>query len=400
MTTPNPHRKTPTRHESNDPPPMSTPMQPEQGSGYIPTLDGWRAIAILGVIVYHGATTLFYPLGPYPSYEALKVIQVGHRGVDVFFAISGFLICSRLIRERVKTGRISLSGFYLRRAFRILPPFLVYLAVIAGMTAAGLIAVEGREFVGSLLFVRNYYGGPVEGHGWYTGHLWSLAVEEHFYLAWPLLMIVLSLRWLRVVTPVLALLVPVWVFTASHFGWPGVGNEKATDVRIDAILWGCWAALLVAVPACRAWIVRWLRPWTWGAVVVLLALLVRYETPVGRHAESFLIPWLLVGTVLNPGWRVSRLLEAGPVRWVGRLSYSLYIWQQLWMFGRFTVPRPFDLGPFQELPLNLLCVFVCAVLSYYLVEKPMIRLGTRLVRARTEPQAVGVVRAPEYEMAR
>src|SRR5262249_8893736 len=124
-------------------------------------------------------TTLFYPLGPYPSYEALKVIQVGHRGVDVFFAVSGFLICSRLIREREKSGRTDLKAFYVRRAFRILPPFLVYLGVIAVLAAAGLIAVEGREFVASLLFVRNYIG-PETGHGWYTGHLWSLSVEEHY----------------------------------------------------------------------------------------------------------------------------------------------------------------------------------------------------------------------------
>jgi len=88
---------------------------------------------------------------------------------------------------------------------------------------------------------------------------------------------------------------------------------------------------------------------------------------------------------------VSRLLEAGAVRWVGRLSYSLYIWQQLWMMGSWKVPRPFPLGPFQELPLSVLCTFGCAAVSYYLVERPTIRLGgwvTKVKAARTPPAPV------------
>jgi peptidoglycan/LPS O-acetylase OafA/YrhL len=359
-------------------------VKPERGSEYIPTLDGWRAIAIAGVMLTHGFQSLFYPAGPYPSYEALKLIQVGTRGVDVFFAISGFLICSRLLRERETTGRISLTAFYLRRAFRILPPYFVYLAVVAVLAGVGVLAVEPREFVACLLFVRNYVQ-PADGHGWYTGHYWSLSVEEHFYLFWPLFLIALGSRRARPVAVVLALLVPVWTAVGTSSGWIPVNEVGArTDTRLDALIWGCWAALMRAVPAYRAWIARWLRPWVWLALVIALAVNVRFEPPFGATIQSVLMPWLLVGTALHANWWVSRLLEAGWIRWVGRLSYSLYIWQQLWLMGSWKVTRPFPLGWCQELPLSILCAFASAALSYYLIEKPALRLGRRLTEGRSK----------------
>jgi peptidoglycan/LPS O-acetylase OafA/YrhL len=214
-------------------------VRSERINGYIPTLDGWRALAVLGVLVYHGTTSLFYPGGPYPSYEALRVVQAGARGVDVFFALSGFLICSRLLQEQQETGRISLGAFYIRRVFRILPPFLLYLAVLAVLAAVGLLAVEGREFLSALLFTRNYIG-PVREHGWYTGHFWSLAVEEHFYLLWPLLLVVCGSRRARPVVVLLALLVPAWHFLGDWLGLLPAGHvAQRTDTRLDALLWGC-----------------------------------------------------------------------------------------------------------------------------------------------------------------
>ncbi len=150
------------------------PASPEK-TAYIPTLDGWRAMAILGVMIYHGTTSWFYPYGPCPSYESLLVIQQGAKGVDIFFALSGFLICSRLLEERRKTGGINLKRFYFRRGFRILPPYYFYLAVLAAVTATGLIVVQPMEWWGCLLFFRNYLP-PLQTHGWYTGHFWSLSV--------------------------------------------------------------------------------------------------------------------------------------------------------------------------------------------------------------------------------
>jgi peptidoglycan/LPS O-acetylase OafA/YrhL len=353
--------------------------------GYVPTLDGWRAVAILGVMIYHGTTALFYPTGPYPSYHALRVIQTGAKGVDIFFAISGFLICTRLLQEQRDTGRINLQGFYIRRVFRILPPYFVYLGVLALVAVPGALWVEVREWWGCALFIRNYLV-PVESHGWYTGHFWSLAVEEHFYLLWPLLLAGCGSRRARPLAVLLAVLVPAWCLLDSHLRWtPALGDGSTrTDMRIDGLFWGCWAALLVDVPAYKAWLTRRLTTWAWLGVVAVLLGLARYRPALETHWESLLLPALLLGTVLHPAGLAGRVLEWAPVRWVGRLSYSLYIWQQLFLLGSWRVTRPFPLGPLQELPLSVAATFACAVASYYLVERPLLRLGQRLARAAAE----------------
>src|SRR6266404_6221584 len=117
-------------------------------TGRIPTLDGWRAIAILAVIMYHGTPedSVLFPLA-----------NNGYRGVNVFFGISGFLICSKLLAEKSSKGRISLTNFYTRRVLRILPPAFLYIGVIALLGAVGVLAAMPRsEWVSSLFFFHNY----------------------------------------------------------------------------------------------------------------------------------------------------------------------------------------------------------------------------------------------------
>jgi peptidoglycan/LPS O-acetylase OafA/YrhL len=221
--------------------------------------------------------------------------------------------------------------------------------------------------------------------GWYTGHFWSLAVEEHFYLFWPFLLVLATIPRARYLAFILALIVPIWSLVDERFGWlSSLGHpSQRTDTRIDGLFWGCWVALLVDMPACKAWLTRWLSLWVWGGVVLALVALARYQPILETHWEAMLMPWLLLGTVLRPTTWAGRLLEAGPVRWVGRLSYSLYIWQQIFLLGSWKIVRPFPLGWLQELPLNLLAVFACAAASYYLVERPLLRMGQRLAKNYT-----------------
>lgn len=159
-------------------------------SGYLPTLDGWRAAAIIAVLLDH--TLEYSPLRCYP--KLMNFAHTGPNGVSLFFAISGFLICSRLLEEEGAFGRISLRGFYIRRACRILPPALFYLIVIAVLSVCGLIVVSPGEWFGSAFFFRNYLPGDWISRGWggYTVHYWSLAVEEHFYLLWPAALVLLG----------------------------------------------------------------------------------------------------------------------------------------------------------------------------------------------------------------
>jgi peptidoglycan/LPS O-acetylase OafA/YrhL len=124
--------------------------------GYIPTLDGWRALAITGVFLSH-SRDMFFPWIGHSASSMLVGNQVqGFFGVDIFFAISGLLICSRLLDEEKRFGHISLRGFYVRRAFRILPPAILYLGVIAVLSLIGFFVTSKLDWLSSLFFFRNY----------------------------------------------------------------------------------------------------------------------------------------------------------------------------------------------------------------------------------------------------
>jgi peptidoglycan/LPS O-acetylase OafA/YrhL len=351
--------------------------------GYLPTLDGWRAIAIVAVIVDH-----VFGYGFHQQYPvAAAYTRIGPNGVSLFFAISGFLICSRLLEEQSISGRISLSGFYIRWASRILPPAMVYLIVIALLGAAGIIAVSRLEWWSSVLFFRNYLPAGMISPGWgaYTIHFWSLAVEEHFYLLWPILLVLSGPKRAKWLAIGLATAVACWrswdlrhQFVDRHV--QGLLFGSRTDVRLDGLLMGCLVALLLAEPKWRAFFLRAMNWPVWlscGAAYLCMQLILR------RHYytifESALLALLVAGTVLRPQTRAARILEWGLLRWVGRLSYSLYLWQQF-----FLVPGasyPFSL--LQRFPLNVMLLLAVATLSYRYVERPMIRLGHQLAPPAT-----------------
>ena len=165
-------------------------------SGYIPTLDGWRTIAVVSVIAYHDR---LHRLGPLSD---SIIHKYGNLGVDLFFAISGLLICSRLLDEEDVNGRISLKGFYIRRVCRIVPPALCFLFCIGLLGAIGTIHTSLGAWLASLLFINNYYSVHIQAVDWslYTNHFWSLSVEEHFYLILPAILYFLPKYRTRVLT--------------------------------------------------------------------------------------------------------------------------------------------------------------------------------------------------------
>ena len=350
---------------------------------YRPTLDGWRAIAILLVMFAHAGSEMFHPGGRYASPTWYALSRHGVFGVDLFFGISGLLICGRLLDEREKTGGISLGSFYIRRVFRILPPAFAYLATVGLLAVAGVIVVSPREWLSSVFFSRNYIVMPPDT-GWYTGHFWSLAVEEHFYLIWPAALIALGSSRARRYLPGIAIAVALWRVVDFHWFhqqiWPGVLSDsiyERTDTRFDGLLWGCWIALIASVPAYRAILARRLTAIVLAGLVIALIACIALNPPLQMAWESFLVPLVLAGTVLNPTMRFSRILEAPPIRWIGRISYSLYLWQQLFLVSS-KMPRPLPFGSVQEWPLNIVAVFVCASASYYLLERPLVALGHSL----------------------
>lgn len=349
----------------------------------IPTLDGWRAIAIALVLVCHAGECLYQNQA---DYEA-SVTRYGAFGVDIFFGLSGLLITKLLLEEFGRSGSFHLRAFYVRRAFRILPPVLVFLL---GYTAAGLWR-SGWEAASCLLFFRNYAPDRIAGGG--TQHLWSLSVEEHFYLIWPGLLAWIGARRSKDWAARLALMVAAWRLIESQLPaplFPEAFPRFRTDLRFDALLWGCAVAFFLDDAVQREKLKTQLRLVVWVPLAIVVIAAIRYFTPLTSVLVATLIPMLLAGTVLHPEWRLSRFLEWQPVAWLGRISYSLYLWQGMFLIAAWEHPT----GWWRQWPTNLVMCFGASVLSYYFVEQPMIQYGRRLLARRgagapdlTEPLA-------------
>lgn len=339
-------------------PETGTSAPDARGSPYLPALDGWRAVSISLVMAHHLGWGGFL---------------LGRLGVLCFFSISGLLITGRLMHEWRSTGRVSFKAFYVRRAFRILPPALMYLGVVSLLAAFGWTSVTRAGVLGGLFFVRNY----VVTENWNTAHFWSLSVEEQFYIVWPALLVLVGLRRGRWLTPLLAVGATAWRYwdSRSHFLYhllqlPSLAdNVNRSDYVAESILWGCSFALWLDGRQLRN------RAWVgWGCVGLMVMLAVQVAHPEARHGAFLLslIPAILVAMTSHmPGGWLTRILEFPPLRWIGRLSYSLYLWQQLFLS---------DGSPARRVG-SVLIVFACAAGSYYLVERPSIRRARHLLKS-------------------
>lgn len=361
-------------------------MRSEPDNTRLTTLDGWRGIAILLVLWCHFAmgqwsTVLAYALGSWASY--------GTYGVDIFFAISGLLITHRLLEEDAREGAISLRAFYIRRSFRILPAYFFYLAAM-GL----LVGYRTRyELWSCILFFRNYL--PYYLGTWRVGHLWSLAIEEHFYLIWPSLFLWFArknkARAARAASW-LAIAFALWrIADANHHLTAGLLNVSAstrTDLRLDSLFWGCAVAFALRDPKIRTQLSGRFSGLFFGALFAATLGFIVVSSHLSGVLLPILFPWLLAGTITNPNWLVSRALNAPVLVQVGKISYSLYLWQQ----PLFPVPGWEHPAWFQLFPWNLPLAFLCAWLSYRFLEGPFIRWGRRLAarppyRNHAEPQA-------------
>jgi len=320
----------------------------------IPTLDGWRGIAIAMVIFDHFA-------GQYVP----GAIPTGLHGVDIFFVLSGFLITTNLT-----AGPIDLKKFYIRRFFRLMPVAWTYLGslLIIGFVM-GYRLTSWADLKACLFFYRNY--AMFTGYGT-TLHFWSLSVEEQFYLVWPTLLCLLGARRCRVVAGALA--AAIAIFRWRHWEqYQVLPASYRTEVRADALLVGCLLALYLSDPANRD---RAARLSKWLALPALAGLayaITRYPN-LPPLWESVCIAILLTSTMLHPGRPASRLLCWKPLAWLGVISYSVYVWQM----------------PFAWLSTNVSMLVLMggvfmplfAAFSHYIIERPCIRLGHRLTSTK------------------
>jgi peptidoglycan/LPS O-acetylase OafA/YrhL len=331
---------------------------------YLPSLDGWRAVAILWVMQAHGPA---WSLGWISN---RWVNANGDRGVQLFFALSGLLICMRLLREEQRFGAISLRSFYTRRLFRIQPAALVYLGVIALLMVVGMVPVGWKGIVGAVAMIRNFF--PAQGGTWETQHFWSLAGEEHFYLFLPGFL-VLTRRYRLAVMSVLVIGFEFWrILLLGHPRLQGVGmvNYLRTDMVIGGILLGCVFALALDRPGVMGAAKRYLPAWL-GLLyaAVIFATTTMHQSRANHAMIISVYPVLITATMLHSEW--------APVRFVGRISYSLYLWQMLFLNPYLAhEPHTFHL----RTAVAYCGTFACAIASYYLVETPLIRRGHRIAK--------------------
>jgi peptidoglycan/LPS O-acetylase OafA/YrhL len=345
----------------------------------IQSLDGLRAVSIALVIVGH----VFNAFSARNSYEG-AILGNGDLGVTVFFVISGYLITYLLLKEYGRHGSISLRNFYVRRAFRILPPYYLYLLVICIFAAIGFLPVTRIQFASAFLFLWDYFA-PLGGT-YPLEHLWSLSVEEQFYILWPISLIAClrrsrgSARRLALMCIAIAPLIRLLTFLihtdlSSHINY-------LFHTRMDSLMSGCFVALSEGEP----WferiynrVSRYVYPML-GVLLIVSPMLTHrfggaYKYLLGFSIEAFCIAFSMLWLVRNPKSPLGRALNWGPVKFIGVMSYSLYLWQTVMLHpGNHTV--------FGRYPFNLAYIFACASFSYFLVERPSLKLREHFIKRK------------------
>jgi peptidoglycan/LPS O-acetylase OafA/YrhL len=339
--------------------------------GYRPVLDGVRAIAILGVLGVH---------------VHLPFVWGGGYGVDLFFVLSGCLISILLLQEWDVYGRINIKKFYLRRTFRLMPPLFVLLTVYTIVQI--VLSRSGRWLIEGLLaiifYVANWYEiyNPLGA----LQHTWSLAVEEQFYLIWPALLCLFLKLWGKKKGMIVGLSMGIvllcvtrawlWMNGASHGRlWLG------TDTRGDALLAGCIAGIVLQWNIISHKYEKRIKVMAWlSATTIILMLMLFHPRYIdwlyaGGWTAMNLVMALFIFCVLHqPPPMMRMVLESRPLVWIGKLSYSLYLWHNLvnyavdeWHLPRFSISVKFVLS------------FIAAMLSYYFIERFGARLKERLM---------------------
>jgi peptidoglycan/LPS O-acetylase OafA/YrhL len=352
---------------------------------YIPSLDGIRAISFFLVFFSHAGLGGLVP---------------GGFGVSIFFLLSGFLITTLLRMEFARYQQISLSKFYLRRALRILPPLYVALALAMVLCQIGK-DQSAIPFMGTLaqaLQVSNYYeiyaspGITMPG----TSVLWSLAVEEHFYLIFPVLYVWMCSRFSvrRQACLLLALCAAALAWRCVlqfHFHSDFVRTYYATDTRFDSILFGCVFAVL-ANPVLHDPLYEWfLRQMKWLFPLCIAALLgtFLYRDESFRATLRYtvqalaLIPLFIAAIRYQKTWPVV-LLNLPFVRFLGVLSYSLYLCHFIFLEN---VERVWAANPVVIGAVSLACAIGFATAVHYWIERPSTRVRKRLARLIGSPPA-------------
>jgi len=344
-------------------------------SSQLPCLDGIRAIAVFLVVFYHFGL-------PFVS---------GSLGVLIFFVLSGFLITWLLLKENERYGDVSLGHFYARRALRIFPAFYCYWCLVLGLWLfAWRTPVNWPQAIASAFYVNNYYQALHGDPNTALSHTWSLGIEEQFYLLWPVTFLFLRSDRRRLARALTVTIIGIWLYRLALAQLLEVSQRyiyEAFDTRADHLAIGCLLAVLL-----RGGFI----PWFWRSLCAFSALLFlaagllvasvaaelswgsAYRDSIGFIVDPLLVAILIVQTIAFRDTALSGWLNWGWMRFLGRISYSVYLYQQITVYPAKRLLS--DAPSVIQLVGVAAAVTLVASGSYFVVEAPFLRWKSRFGR--------------------
>ena len=355
---------------------MNTILARRLSRSHIPALDGIRGISAFLVFCSHAG---------------LLPRQYGALGVAIFFVLSGFLITWLLLKENAATGTVSLKGFYIRRTLRIFPAFYVFWFLCIGAALLTGAAVNRAEVMSSFLYVGDYYNGFKQilprGPKGIMGMTWSLGVEEKFYLIWPWVFVKFRNDLPKLLKMVSAGIGLVWIYRIfiCLLGISPVDYLRyAFESRIDNIMFGCLLAITIKAGLFQKTLSR-VTNVAWLPIIVATCLAASvwleesagppFHYLVGMTLDAILITLLLAQLIALSGTRLWSWLETPPLRFAGRISYSVYLYHftVIALVRNYMANSRWSVQVIAAFGLTLLL----ATLSYKLVERPFLLLKDR-----------------------
>ena len=333
-------------------------------SGRVPCLDGCRALAIGGVIAGH------------IRYTGLGTWTLAHSGVTAFFVVSGFLITLLLLREKQNFGEISLADFLKRRALRILPALIVFMLVVFAMQKYGIYSITPGTWFRTLTYTAcfgNNFNSEI------LAHMWSLSVEEQFYLLWPLLLVMVRERTAVVLLCSYIAATPFLRAFLYRLDNPYFDPSFSSPTQMGSIAVGCLLAFFVTGKfAPRAYESFRTRPWRWALAAGALGIsgYALWLWPTLKFALNDPTKSIAIGLGMlmviqsGQGNPLYRFLNWKPMVWIGVLSYSLYLWQE-----------PITMAKWPAI-LQLMALVPIAALSYFAIERPFLAMKKRSARVQ------------------
>ena len=341
-------------------------------------LNGLRALAALTVVATH--------MGWYETFSESGIFPMVHgwAGVQLFFVLSGFLITRLLLLEREHSGAIHLTYFFLRRAFRILPLYFIILLLVILITLFIAPKTEKEGFLMAALNVYNYVP-----RAWYSstlGHLWSLGVEEHFYLFWPFFLLWLWNRTSRTQAALLGSILALSVLAyPATFAMPELETLFFTERWTTSVAYNLLFGSLGAIILCsNDWPQRYrsltrnllTKPFALAASVLLWGHTLLFDSEyisdlLRGVGFSLLVMWIFC----NQQSRVVKILSIPPLDYIGKVSYGIYMYQGI-IITTGPLRNPDSAWP-PSPGIGLIIVLIIVPISYHLIERPLLRFGSR-----------------------